>query len=104
MGSLRRRLAAAEARMNSLRPGIISVVIINGPDRFREHVAGSSPGGVRYLREPNESVETFRARARAEAERIGEKIIVFNKNEAGDLPSDGEPNVADLITVTDAPE
>src|SRR5271168_1689979 len=36
-------------------------------------------------------------------ERAGEKIIIFNENEAGDLPSDRDKNVADLITITDPP-
>jgi hypothetical protein len=63
----------------------------------------SSPSDIRYLRDPHESIAAFRARPLADAERTGEKIIIFNENEAGDLSSDCDPDEANLISITDAP-
>ena len=101
MNSLRRRIADAEARMEIVKPGIMSILIIGDPQRLGDSVGESSPSGIRYLREPHEFVQAFRARARAEAERAGEKMVFFHEHEFP--PSDGEPDVADLITITDPP-
>jgi len=81
MSNLRRRLAAAEARMNAVTPGIISIVVVNDPGRMGDSIGFSRPNHIRYQREPDESVEAFRRRAAREAERAGEELIFFSESE-----------------------
>ena len=82
MNLLRARLAAAEARMKSVRPGIVSVIIVNGPERLRDSVGISAPHHFCYNREPDEAMDAFRRRAASEAELAGECTIIFNENQA----------------------
>jgi hypothetical protein len=77
MSSLRRRIAVAEARMKIVGPSILSIVIINDPGGLGEDDGQSAPSKIRYRRDPQESVGTFRYRACEEAERAGEKLILF---------------------------
>jgi hypothetical protein len=79
MSNLRRRLAAAEARMRAVKPSIVSVVIVNDPEPLGDSVGMSVPNQVRYQRQPSESLEAFRDRAASEAERAGETVIIFSQ-------------------------
>lgn len=83
MSNLRRRLAAAEARMNAATPGVISLVIIGDPERMGDSVAESVPNRIHYQRQPDELVRAFRDRAAREAERAEETMVTFNESELG---------------------
>jgi hypothetical protein len=77
MSNLRRRLACIEARMRTEEPSIPAVIIINDLDGLDIDEGQSWPSGRRYIREPPQTVEQFRTHARTEAQRLGERTIIF---------------------------
>jgi len=59
---------------------IVSVLVVNSPSLGED----AQSGGVRYRREPqHETVDAFRARAAADAQRRGERSIVFGESRRG---------------------
>jgi hypothetical protein len=77
MSSLLRRIAAAEARVKLVSPGILAIVLVNDPEGLEVDDGQSGPNRICFRRRPHESFEAFRSRARAEAQRVGEKVILF---------------------------
>jgi hypothetical protein len=82
MSTVRRRIAAAEACMKMVKPGILSIVLVNDPEGLGEDEGQSLPRRIRFRRQPHESIEVFRHRARTDAGRAGEKVILFGGAEA----------------------
>jgi hypothetical protein len=77
MSSLGRRVASAEARMKIVKPGILAIVLVNDPEGLEMDDGQTAPKRICFRCQPDESVEAFRDRARAEAQRAGEKVILF---------------------------
>lgn len=67
--------------MKIVRSSILSIVLVNDPGGLREDDGQSSPSKIRYRREPHESIEMFRDRACGQAERAGDRIILFGDHE-----------------------
>jgi hypothetical protein len=76
MKSMQRRLAALERR---IKPDLIEITV----------TGGFPPKNLEFRRVPDESWESFRARARTAAKERGASIVIYRRAESPeDVPSE----------------